>query len=201
MKAVTTQTSFFGNGCNKSRLIEMIRKEFQQQGITSKQAEADADSLIANTGLTLAKTHERPVVVMGTDTDLLVILVSQGTSEMNLHMCGSNPPIVHDIQAIQKSIGDMTTHLMTLHTIFGCDTVSVLFGQGKKKDFLLTQKVKLHMLNIFENRESSRDEIACAGKKFLLKLYGADQVQTLDKFRYTCYNHQSVKCHGHLHLS
>ena len=44
------------------------------------------------------------------------------------------------------------------------------------------------MLNVFENRESSWDEIADAGEKFLLKLYVADQVQTLDKIRYPCYN-------------
>lgn len=117
-----------------------------------------------------------------------VCFVSQATAEMNLHMCGNNPPIVHDIQAIRKSIGDMKTHLMSLHAITGCDTVSALFGQGKKKAFLLAQKDSLHVLDVFENSGSSKDNIARAGEEFLLKLYGARRVDTLDKYRYTCYN-------------
>jgi len=114
-KTVTTQTSFFANRANKSRLIEMVRKQFEQNGISSKQAEADADSLITSTGLTLAKSEQRPVVIIGNDTDLLVILVSQITPEMSLYMCGNNPPIIYDIQAIHHAIGHVKTHLIARH--------------------------------------------------------------------------------------
>src|SRR6218665_2975989 len=77
MKAVSTQASFLANAASKSRLIGMIIKKFQHHRINTKQADADADSLIASTGLTLAKSEKKPVVIIGTDSDLLVIIVSQ----------------------------------------------------------------------------------------------------------------------------
>ena len=164
----------------------MIRRKFEYHRISTKQAEADADSLIATTGLTLARS--KPAVVIGTDTDLLVILVSQLTPGMSLYMCGHSPPIIYDIQVIQNAIGGMKNHLMMLHAITGCDTTSALFGQGKKRAFLLAQKESLDMLDVFESSQSSNDNISMAGEQFLLKLYGALRADTLDKYRFMCYN-------------
>ena len=77
---------------------------------------------------------------------------------------------------------------MILHAISGFNTTSALFGQGKKKAVLLAQVDSLDMLDVFENSGSSKDNIASAGEQFLLKLYGARMVDTLDKYRYTCYS-------------
>ena len=110
----------------------MICKEFAHQGISSNQADADADILIATTAWTLSKSQPMPVVVIGTDMNLLVIIVSQATLQMNLHMCGKNSSIVHDTQAIHKAIH---THLMTLHAISDCHTLSALFDQRKREGF------------------------------------------------------------------
>jgi len=166
----------------------MIRKKFEHHRIRTDQADADADALISTTALTLAKSESQPIVVIGTDTDLLVILVSQITPGMSVYMCGHSPPIVYDLQAIQSAIGGVRTHLMTLHAITGCDTTSALFGKGKKKALLLAQNDSLDFLDVFKSSESSKDSISMAGEKFLLKLYGARSVATLDKYRYTCYN-------------
>ena len=172
-KIVTTQASFLANGANKSKLIKMIRKKFEHHRIRTDQADADADALISTTALTLAKSESQPIVVIGTDTDLLVILVSQITPGMSVYMCGHSPPIVYDLQAIQSAIGGVRTHLMTLHAITGCDTTSALFGKGKKKALLLAQNDSLDFLDVFKSSESSKDNISMAGEKFLLKLYGA----------------------------
>src|SRR6218665_1044611 len=99
-----------------------------------------------------------------------------------------NPPIVHDIQAIQKAIGHIQAYLMTMHAVAGCDTTSVLFSHGKKKAFLLAQTDSLDVLQVFKNHGSSKEDVTRAGKEFLLRLYGARTVQTLDKHRYTCFN-------------
>src|SRR6218665_556607 len=184
MKTVSTQASFLANVANKSRLIAMIITKFQQHGISTRQADADADSLIASTGLTLAKSKKSSC----DNWHLLVILVSQATSEMNVHFCGTNPPIVHDIQAIQKASGHIKIYLMTFHAITGCDTTSALFSHGKKKAFLLAQTDSLDVLEVLENHGSSKEDVTRAGEEFLLKLYGARTFQTLDKHRYTCYN-------------
>jgi len=172
-KIVTTQASFLANGANKSKLIKMIRKKFEHHRIRTDQADADADALISTTALTLAKSESQPIVVIGTDTDLLVILVSHITPGMSVYMCGHSPPIVYDLQAIQSAIGGVRTHLMTLLAITGCGTTSALFGKGKKKALLLAQNDSLDFLDVFKSSESSKDNISMAGEKFLLKLYGA----------------------------
>jgi len=59
------------------------------------------------------------------------------------------------------------------------------FCQGKKKAFLLPQKDSLDVVDVFKSSESSKDSISMAGEKFLLKLYVAQTVDTLDKYRYT----------------
>lgn len=94
---------------------------------------------------------------------MLVILVSQATSEMNVHFCGTNPPIVHD-EAIQKAIGHIKTYLMTLHAVTGCDTTSALFSHGKKKAFLLAQVDSLDVLQVFQNHGSSKEDVTRAGE-------------------------------------
>lgn len=37
---------------------------------------------------------------------------------------------------------------------------------------------------VFDDPETSKDEVAKTGEAFLLSLYGADKTQTLDKYRY-----------------
>ena len=58
-------------------------------------------------------------------------------------MCGSNLPVVYDIQGIRTAIGDVKDRLMTLHAVAGCDTVSALFREGKKKSSSLARNKDL----------------------------------------------------------
>ena len=192
METMTTQAAFLANGLNKMRLITMLSNKFFLSGIQVQKAEADADRLIVSSSLSAAKESPgRPVVVIGTDTDLLVMLVAQATSEMANYMCISNPPCVYDILAVQKAIGKAKTHLMFIHAVTGCDTVSALYGQGKKKAFQLVQKDvnNFQFLDCFLNPESTKEQIASAGERFMLQLYGAHKMQSLDRLRYISYNH------------
>ena len=89
-----------------------------------KQDTADADHLIVSTALTLAQTERKPVVVVGTDIDLQVMLISQFSSDMDIHMlCHRNPTQLYTIGELQSAVGDMKQHLMFVHAISGCDTV------------------------------------------------------------------------------
>ncbi len=190
MKTMTSQTSFLANGSNKTRLIEMLTDELRHSNITVKQAEADADSLIISTALSVSQSLSKPVVVIGTDTDLLVMLVSQATPLTRMHMMFKrNPLCVYDITDIQHSIGGARKHLMAVHAITGCDTVSALFGQGKRKAFKLVEKDSDNAgLDEFAATHSTKENVAAAGEQFLLRLYGAQKTDTLDKYRYIAYN-------------
>ena len=81
-------------------------------------------------------------------------------------------------------------HLLFAHSVTGCDTVSALFGVGKKKAIdILDQYTDDDSLDVFTNETSSKEQIASVGEKFILKLYGAPKsVDKLDKQRYLSYN-------------
>ena len=75
MKTTTTQTTFRGNSKKKARLIDKLTTELQCAGVLVKQDPADADRITVSTALTLAQRERKPIVVVGTDTDVLVMLI------------------------------------------------------------------------------------------------------------------------------
>ena len=89
---------------------------------------------------------------------------------------------------IKRAIGSTSKHLMFIHAVTGCDTVSALFRQGKSKGFNLIH-LKRHddMLDTFTKSDSTHDEVRLAGEMFLLKLYGGANYTSLDKYRHAVY--------------
>ena len=119
-------------------------------GILVKQADADADRLIVSTALAVADAEQTSVTVVGTDTDLLVMLVARASNSTDVYMlCRSNPVTVFSIREIQHAIGGTKNYLMALHAVTGCDTVSAIYRQGKSKSFKMVQKkseyVSIHL--------------------------------------------------------
>ena len=108
MQTTTSQTVFLANSHNKSRLIVMLN----DVGIQTIQAPADADALIVSTALSVAETP-KTVIVVGTDTGLLVMLVHLSAPNMDLYMlCSRNPFILHGINDIRTSIGDTREYML-----------------------------------------------------------------------------------------
>lgn len=190
MQTVTTQSAFLSNDGNKTRLISMLVQKFNDKFIKTRQAAADADRLIVQTALS-ESGYSHPVVVIGTDTDLLVMLISLAPPDCDRYMlCSTNPIALYNITLIQNAVGNKKPHLLFAHSVTGCDTVSALFGVGKKKAIdILDQYTDDDSLDVFTNETSSKEQIASVGEKFILKLYGAPKsVDKLDKQRYLSYN-------------
>ena len=130
---------------NKARLIDKLRTELQHAGVIVKQDPADADLLIVSTALTLAQTERKPVVVVATDTELLVMLISQSFSDTDIHMwCHRNSLQLYNIDELQSTVVDMKQHLMFVYAISGCDTVSAPYMKGKKRAFELLRSYGEH---------------------------------------------------------
>jgi len=186
MPTTTTQAAFLAHSKNKMRLIQALREKMLMTGIRVKQAEADADTLIESTALAVAESEQVPVVVVGTDTDLLVMLVARATASTDMHMlCRCNPVTVFNSQEIQDGIGDTKHHLMFLHAMTGCDTVSAIYCHGKREAFNMVHKQRDYdLLDIFTDSGSTHDEVKRAGEAFILKLYGASSFETLDDYRH-----------------
>ena len=198
LPTTTTQGAFLGNNNNKTRLIQTLYTELSSIGIIVMQAESDADTLIVSTALHMAESDcNRPVVVVGTDTDLLVMLVARATSSMDLYMmCHINPMMLYSVNHLQQALGSTLEHILCIHAVTGCDTTSALYGQGKVKALTLAQKRDANLcshMDVFSLHSSTHEDVANAGEKFLLKLYGAEQFATLNKYRHVAYKRSVAK--------
>ena len=119
------------------------------------------------------------------------MLISLAPPDCDMYMlCSTNPIALYNITLIQNAVGNKKPHLLFAHSVTGCDTVSALFGIGKKKAIdILDQYTDDDSLDVFTNETSSKEQIASVGEKFILKLYGAPKsVDKLDKQRYLSYN-------------
>ena len=103
-------------------------------------------------------------------------------------LCRSNPVTVFNIHEIQRGIGDTKDYLMFLHAMTGCDTVSAIYRQGKRKAFkLVHNKQDYEMLDTFTST-STHDEVKTLRDPFFLKLYRAGNTyDSLDKYRHVSY--------------
>ena len=104
MPTNTNQAAFLANTTNKKRLIQTLSDKMITAGIRVKQVEADADTLIVSTALALAESEDLPFVVVGTGTDLLVMLVALANSTSDVYMlCCSKPAMIFNFHEIQHA--------------------------------------------------------------------------------------------------
>lgn len=71
-----SQTRFLSNVLNKMKLVWLLSEYLRRHGINVKVAREDADALIARTAIEQRQCTGREVVVVGNDTDLLVLLIA-----------------------------------------------------------------------------------------------------------------------------
>ena len=183
MKTIVSQDSFLANSSNKSRLMSMLRQECSKKGIQTEQAEAGADVMLASRVIGKASQVSSPVILVGNDTDLLVLLVKHNLKYM---MKEIYPMILYKIKEIQNKLSlPYREQLLIVHILTGCDTTSAFNRRGKRTGYNTLMK-------LFKRQDSSKDDIAASGEVFYLKLYGATTAKTLDRQRYLLY-HKSIK--------
>ena len=204
LPVTTSQAEFLSNGHNKEQFISLLVAELEKYGIATDKAIGDADTLIVWTGLNAAyQCPNTRVYVIGTDTDLLVLLM--GRRELvpcNLYMNfdktyemknGKLTKIYKsvNIQGLQnqKSFSSIRHYIPVLHAISGCDTTSSIYNQGKRtivQKAQTKQHLQAHM-DVFL-KYSTPEEVAEAGEKIILSLYTAEkQFKTLDNYRGPAY--------------
>lgn len=134
---MTAKEDFLGNKRNKKNLIQLLSLELHRNGIQTLIAEDDADVPIVETAFDQLKTRTN-VIVVGSDTDLLVLLVALAPNNEQIYFCKqksgkSTTKVYYNInQLIQKFNGKQKL-LLFAYAITGCDTTSSLFGLGKNK--------------------------------------------------------------------
>ena len=171
---------FLANGINKQRFINHLSEKLNQVGCSTVQANGDADLLIVQTAVSC--TASKPTVVIGEDTELLVLLCFHGDMDgcdlyfhSEVKSTGKKQRI-WDIKSTKNRLGLDTCKLLpVVHAISGCDTTSRLFGVGKSNALKrLTNDRFTRQARIFLDENATKDDVIQAGENALLVLYNGN---------------------------
>jgi hypothetical protein len=137
-----------------------------------------------------------PTVLVGDDTDLLVLLCYHADVEAHDLFFKTEPKSrsqkkrVWDIKKTKSALGpSVCKNILFLHAILGCDTTSRLHGIGKGmalKKYDKDQSFR-DQASIFDHPActATREDIVLAGEKALLSLYNGATEKSLDALRYS----------------
>ena len=180
---------FLNNQENKQAFIDMLGACLTTNGMDVVHARGDADTLIVDTAINLAK--QTPTTVIGEDTDLLVLLLHHYTADLNQMQFRSDSKStksvkIWDIRATQTTLGTtLCQSLPLLHALTGCDTTSRIFGVGKPAVLKLFQK-KPYFQELCEQflEATSSNSIKQCGESLMLAVYDGSDAENLNALRY-----------------
>lgn len=173
MLVATSQGTFLSNDKKKITLINLLRAKLQAAGFTTCQAEEDADQLILTTAIRLATSGTR-VVIVGEDTNLLVLLTQLGSGKDNIYFLergkGKTPDKIYTSKSFVHD--ELTPLVSFLHAFCGCDTTSCFYGRGKNVivKLVLNDTALQECAEYFYDTQAKPQELADKGKKIILKL-------------------------------
>ena len=190
MTLSSKKQQFLANTQNKQRFINLLGKKMEEDGIRTLHAPGDADLLIVQTAVSSAL--EKVTVLLGEDTDLLVLLLyhadlsSKGIyfkSEVKLST--DKKKRNWDIKAVKEKLGLEVCHFLPfIHALTGCDTTSRFYGIGKG---IALKKLEAdphfkQQAEVFTG-SSTKEEIVQAGEEAISCLYSGFPGENLNKLR------------------
>ena len=132
----------------------------------------------------------KSTTLIGEDTDLLVLLLFKSQSvEKALYFRSdtSKDTKVHDINVLRNVLGsDVSKHLLFAHAFTGCDTMSRIYGMGKKpliQKLIRGDPVLVNCAVQFCKQNQSIEDIAETGQKAIVALVGGKDGQSLHSLR------------------
>ncbi|WAR13480.1 hypothetical protein MAR_027660 [Mya arenaria] len=159
------------SGENKQNFINMLSAHLSQSGCHTSHAEADADLHIVTTAIRAAEHSQ--VVVIGEDTDLLVLCFYANSDANNIFFTSDSKASfkgkkIWDLHNTIHVLGEEVRKLLVfIHAFTGYDTTSRLYGI-----------------------DSLHDGIELAGIAVITSVYGGTHCQGLDLLRYCKFDHK-----------
>ena len=161
-----------------------------KRNISTLTAEDDADVDIVNIALEKLKESSK-VVVVGSDTDLLTLLVALAPENKEIYFCkhkgGNNPDKqYYNIDLLIKQHSDIRKILLFTHAMTGCDTTSCFYGLGKIKAVEIVQSSAeaQQQASVFLLENTTKEQLLINGERFVLELYGLNRYINLNEARY-----------------
>ena len=152
-----------------------------------------ADCVIVQVALRSAM--EYATVLVGEDTDLLILLLFHVKSDMKDVFFSSTRASATrrwEIKRTQSCLGpNVCKNILFAHAFGGCDTTSRPFGVGKSVPVKRMQQKNKPFENgvkVFLRTNSDHQMIAETGEKLLVDIYNRNDGDTLDKLRLVKYH-------------
>ena len=113
--------------------INLLAAKLVEHDCIVRHASGDADRLIVMTAIEFSGVSD--VIVVGEDTDLLVLLcyfAEPNTKRLFFISDRTQNSKLWDIKQLQQTLGYRISNILpVIHSLTGCDTTSRLFGIGK----------------------------------------------------------------------
>ena len=114
--------SFLANPKNKQKFIYLLGSELEKAGVQVKHSSDDADYNIVMSACDIALTTT--VVVVGDDTDLLVLLQHHFNPGNSAVFLQTSTKMIN-IGILRDNLSpDLSRSLLFIHAMTGCDTTS-----------------------------------------------------------------------------
>ena len=184
---------FLRNNDNKKMFIIMLSKNLEKAGSHIHNAVGDADFLITQTVIAVARTSTSATILVGDDTDLLILLCHHVPSDMtnvyfrpeSRHMSRRSPRC-WNIVALKLALGpEVCNSILFAHAILACDSTSRLYGLGKGMAIkLLCNNTHFQIAaNVFSNPDATPANVIMAGENSIALLYNGCLGDRLDSLR------------------
>lgn len=175
IKVTIRRDVFLANTQNRKRFVTLLRRYLEDSGCQTLQADGDADVLIVKT----STAAERPTVLVGDDTDLLVLLCFYPSPHQNKSKYGT----------CEKSKQSWVA--LCVIACCSCTRFSVatqrLAPLGLESQHLSRNSVTPATTEKFDAADTCTDDVVKAGENALVAMYGGRQGESLDSLRHRNY--------------
>ncbi|VDI12837.1 Hypothetical predicted protein [Mytilus galloprovincialis] len=179
---------------NKQQFINLLSSKLSEKGCKTFHAPGDADTLIVQTAVSCAANGGQDVVLVGEDTDLLVLLCYHtDMTARNIYFKSDTQKKtakkfrIWDVKMTKTSLGEETcTFLTFVHAILGCDTTSRVYeiGKGLALKKVMNNDHFKEQAVVFMSENKSKEEVIKAGEEALVCLFGGLPYEGLDILRF-----------------
>ena len=170
-------------------MIKALALKLRVKGHVVVECEDDADRTIAMKGIEVARERKSATVVAD-NTSILVMLVHIWDQTMgNLFLRHETKKSIKEdleIISIKNVASSLPSHvkenLLFIHACGGCDTTSVLFGQGKIVVLKLVGSngdFARHLYSVFQDPFATQDNVSSAGIKVAKNMCGMYKIGAL----------------------
>lgn len=159
----------------------------------------EADVIIANHVVHIARETRGTIHVVCDDTDVFVLLVHFYSSESLQGNIFTVPTRTSrssvDIGATAKKHHDIARYILPLHALTGCDTVSTLYGIGKIKAWKVLKQG--HLPPLLGDSDTSMEALEATAVRFIARCYGSKSQGTMSEVRFCVWQHKTSRGKSH----